>query len=262
MIYQSVLARAALALARRGLAVFPCCPRGKRPATTNGVKDATTDPDTIQRWWGREPQLNVAVATGDVSAIFVLDVDGVDAEAELRKLEQKYGELPSTVETITARGRHVFFKMPRTAVGNSASRVALGIDVRGDGGYVLVPPSMHPIGRQYTWSVDSASKFAAAPEWLIANISTPNNGVEKCATPPSEWLKIFKGINEGQRDNELTRLCGYFLRRYIDPIVTLELLHLVNAACCRPSLPRKDIERIVASIVRREIKRRTGYVQS
>jgi Bifunctional DNA primase/polymerase, N-terminal. len=68
--------RAALAYARKGLQIFPCQPRAKRPATANGLKDATTDPDRIRAWWHQEPAFNVAVATGAVSGIFVVDVDG------------------------------------------------------------------------------------------------------------------------------------------------------------------------------------------
>jgi hypothetical protein len=78
--------RAALALARRGLAVFPCWPRGKLPATAHGFKDATTDASTIESWWLRTSDANIGVATETVSGIFVVDVDGVDAEGELRKL--------------------------------------------------------------------------------------------------------------------------------------------------------------------------------
>ena len=103
---------AALTLAQQGLAVFPCQPRDKRPATERGCLDATTEPVIIRRWWRSNPDYNVAIATGAVSGVFVGDVDGVDAESELRKLEAEHGALPPTVEAITARGRHVYFKMP------------------------------------------------------------------------------------------------------------------------------------------------------
>ena len=110
--------RSALTLAAKGLYVFPCQPRDKRPATANGVKAATIDEITIRQWWQQIPDANIAFATGTPSKIFVLDVDGIDAEAELRKLEAKHGALPATVEVITARGRHVYFKMPTTPIRN------------------------------------------------------------------------------------------------------------------------------------------------
>src|SRR5665811_88438 len=79
--------RAALTLARKGLHVFPCRPLVPRPATANGLKDATTDLDLIRQWWRQEQRYNVAVTTGERSGIFVIDIDGLDAECELRKLE-------------------------------------------------------------------------------------------------------------------------------------------------------------------------------
>jgi len=82
-----MLLHTALTLASRRLHVFPCKPRDKRPATINGLKDATTELDTIRHWWRQEPQLNVAIATGTSSKIFVVDIDGPDAEGELCKLE-------------------------------------------------------------------------------------------------------------------------------------------------------------------------------
>jgi hypothetical protein len=174
------LIRAALTLARRGLAVVPCRPRDKRPATANGVKDATTNLTALRHWWNHEPQSNVAIATGLISGVFVLDLDGLDAEAELSRLEREYGQLPQTVQTITARGRHLFFKMTTRLVRNSTGKIAPGIDVRGDGGYVLAPPSVHPSGRRYAWSVDSASTFSEAPEWLLAKITMRSSPPPGC----------------------------------------------------------------------------------
>jgi hypothetical protein len=235
----------ALAFARRGLQVFPCGPRRKEPACAAGCNDATTDSGTIERWWRQEPDLNVAIATGVGSGVFVVDLDGVDAEAELRRLEAQHGALPASVEAVTPRpGRHIFFLYPASGrVRNSASRLAPGIDIRGDGGYVLVPPSIHPSGRRYEWSVDSARTFAAAPDWLVTLIAEPANGARTVITPPSEWRELVKGVAEGARDCSAAKLAGHLLRRRIDPFVVLELLQSWNATRCAPPLPEKDIER-------------------
>ena len=127
--------RAAVRFAEIGLHIFPCVPRTKVPATEHGVKDATTDLEIIKAWWHERPDCNIAIATGAASGIFVLDVDG--AELELHCLETKYGGLPATVEVVTPRGRHIYFKMPDVPVRNSAGKIAEGVDVRGEGGYVL-----------------------------------------------------------------------------------------------------------------------------
>jgi hypothetical protein len=241
--------RTALALAAIGMAVFPCRCRDKRPATVNGLKDATTDPEQITAWWTEQPDYNVAIATGAISKIFVVDVDGPDAECELKRLE-----LPPTVEAITARGRHLYFKHPNVLVRNTAGKIAPGIDTRGDGGYVLAPPSIHPSGALYRWAPNGARTAAAAPDRLIAKISERTNGK---ATPPAEWQQLFTSdIPEGQRDCTLTRMTGKLLRHCVNAADVLGIMQAINIVRCKPPLPPEDIERIVDSIAGREIKRR------
>ena len=246
--------RPALALAKKGVRVFPCTPRGKTPAVAGGCNAATTNEQTIVQWWQHIPDANIGIATGAPSGIFVVDVDGIDAEAELRKLEAQHGTLPASVEAITARGRHIYFRMPATDVRNSTGKIASGVDVRGTGGFVVAPPSVHPSGRRYTWSVDSASAIAEAPAWLLAKIA-PSNG-SKSGTPPSGWRDLIKGVSEGARDCSLTKLTGYLLRRHVDPFITLELIRIFNATRCAPPLSDKDVERIVSSVAGLELKRR------
>ena len=99
------------------------------------------------------------------------DVDGVDAELELRRLEGGARRPADHRRSDHHAGAASVFKMPNTPVRNSASKIAPGIDVRGDGGYVLAPPSIHPSGRAYAWSVDSANAIVPAPDWLLARIT-------------------------------------------------------------------------------------------
>jgi hypothetical protein len=179
----------------------------------------------------------------------------------LRRLETAYGELPETVESLTARGRHVWFRMPPDAgVRNSASRIARGIDVRGTGGYVLAPPSVHPSGRKYAWSVDSASAFAAAPPWLLQRIATPAAVAPRTAariTSSAEWQQLSgDSVGEGARNETLTRITGHLLRHYIDPLLALALVRAWNAAHCLPPLPESEVTRIVNSIASIEMRRR------
>jgi hypothetical protein len=156
---------AALAYAACGLPVFPCLPRAKEPAVKRGFHAATTNPETIKRMW-RVADRNVGIRTGVACGVWIFDIDGEDGEASLRALEAEHGALPPTWESITARGRHVWFCCDGP-VPCSTSKIAPGIDVRGDGGYVLVPPSIHPSGRAYVWSVDRADDLASAPDWLL-----------------------------------------------------------------------------------------------
>jgi hypothetical protein len=223
------LLEAALAFADCGLRVFPCKPRSKVPACAHGCQDATVDREQITQWWCARPDYNVAVATGKASGLIVFDIDGPDAEVAVRKLEHQHGKLPPTWETITPRGRHIGFEYPGRPVRNSVGKVAAGIDVRSDGGYILVPPSLHPCGRQYAWGVDSADEIATAPDWLI-EIAAPANGTAP-AVPPEEWADLIaNGVTKGARNVTVTRLAGHLLRRHVDPFVVLEILQAWNTS--------------------------------
>ncbi|MCR9272545.1 MULTISPECIES: bifunctional DNA primase/polymerase [Mameliella] len=160
----------ALEYAQRGWAVFPvhgivdgrctcgsddCKSPGKHPVFPGGFKNATTDGETIRDWWSQVPDANVAIATGEASGIFVLDVDiGADKSGErsLAELEERIGRLPAEAVVRTGSGGlHFYFAMPSAPIRSSASRLGLNLDVRGTGGYVVAPPSKHISGNNYTW---------------------------------------------------------------------------------------------------------------
>jgi hypothetical protein len=162
----SALLAAALDYAARMLPVFPCAPRGKEPACARGFHSATLNPETIKRLW-RQTDRNIGIPTGAVSGFWVLDVDGDNGEAHLFALEAEHGRLPPTREVITGGGgRHLWFKYTGP-IQSSVGKIAPGVDTRGDGGYVIVPPSVHGCGRTYHWSVDSAPELAEASAWLV-----------------------------------------------------------------------------------------------
>jgi hypothetical protein len=149
--------------------VFPCEPGAKRPLTRNGHWDATTDPRVIERWWKRWPSANVGVPTGKKSGVVVLDVDVDDGGLEsLAKLERAGAPAPKTARASTGGGGiHVFFRSPRgTQIRNSAGLLGPGLDVRGEGGYVVVPPSRTE--DSYKW-VDTSPLAEAS--WLIERLA-------------------------------------------------------------------------------------------
>ena len=163
-----MLLNAALAYARRGVPVFPCEPDGKRPLTYNGFWDATTETARIKAWWRRWPAANVGVPTGSRSGLLVLDVDSRDGGFEaLALLERRNGPLPETAKARTGGGGvHVFFRYPAgETVRNSAGALGSGLDVRGEGGYVVVPPSR--TGSAYEW-IDRSPP--AEPLWLLLRL--------------------------------------------------------------------------------------------
>jgi hypothetical protein len=149
--------------AKELLPVFPCQPRGKDPVTKRGFYDATTNPATIRRYW-RQADRNIGIPTGAVSGLWVFDEDP-GSEDYIRQLEDKHGPLPLTRTVRTGRGGlHRWFKYTGP-IQCSIGRVAPHIDVRGDGGYVLVPPSVHENGNRYAFL--NAAELAIAPDWLI-----------------------------------------------------------------------------------------------
>jgi putative DNA primase/helicase len=155
---------AALDYAALGFSVFPCCFQLKEPATRRGFYNATTNPATIRRCFGSTQAYNIGIRTGLASGVWVLDVDGPEGAASLRALEERNGPLPTTRRSQSARGFHLWWRTDLPAQC-SAGRVAPHIDVRGDNGYVLGPPSIHPSGHTYQWI--STEPLAVAPEWLL-----------------------------------------------------------------------------------------------
>jgi hypothetical protein len=253
------LRTAALKLAARGLRVFPCRERSKEPLINDNLTRATTDPNVINGWWSSR-SLNIGIATGESSGLWVLDIDGDEGEATLHKLEAEHGTLPPTVEAITGSGRHLYWRWPSgVEVRNTQCRDDLpGLDARGNGGYVLAPPSIHPSGRLYAWSVDSADGFEDASEWLIDCITRGGGDNTKVqATPPEVW-RTFVGetVDGSHRSAAIARLSGLLLRRYLDPLVSLDLVRLFNAARCAPPLEDDDVVSIVTAICSREQQRR------
>jgi hypothetical protein len=155
---------AALAYAERGYPVFPCSPNTKVPfARTNGCKDATTDEATIRRWWDSAPTANVAIATGSVSGLYVVDVDVVSSEV--------MPLLPTTWTARTRGGGWHYIYTSTEALPNTNKKAANAVhgdaDTRGEGGYILVFPSVID-GKSYTWVNDIDPE--PLPKWIADKV--------------------------------------------------------------------------------------------
>jgi hypothetical protein len=123
---------------------------GKHPRVRGGFKVATTDARQIEEWWRKWPDANIGIATGAVSGIMVIDVDGEKGLATLLALVAQYAALPPTAVVKTARGWHLYFLMPAGCQRIPCSS-GDGLDVRADCGYVVAPPSRHASGHIYQW---------------------------------------------------------------------------------------------------------------
>lgn len=179
----------AIACARAGLRVHPLymvdehlmcscwkgaeCPekqRGKHPRLSGWQQAATTDLDQVAAWWGQWPDAGIGVATGKGSRVWVLDCDGDEALAWYRDRCKAEG-LVRTRGARTGRGRHFWWRWPDDEAVSirNAQGIAPGVDVRGDGGYVIAPPTMHRSGVRYEWltSAPYAEAPELAPAWLV-----------------------------------------------------------------------------------------------
>ena len=158
--------------------VIPILPGSKRPALTRWTEQATTDTATIKEWWDGHDDYGVGIATGPTSGFWVLDVDDFDS---FRDLEQRYEMLPDTRTSITGSGGfHFLFRWPtdgRDIRNDAGRRLGPGLDVRGDGGQIVAPPSIHPNGNTYQWDAGLGDDIAEAPEWLLELV---------CAEPATE----------------------------------------------------------------------------
>src|SRR5690606_27300129 len=256
--HKAELMQAALEYARRGWRVFPCRPGDKRPM--KGFRwrnEATTDEETIKRWWNRWPDANIGLATGggrDGGGVVVLDVDGEAGERSLQELEEAYGPLPRTLEARTGGGgRHIFFKAPDWYVPISANKIGRKLDIRGDGGYVVAPPSIHKSGKRYEWI--TTSEPAELPDWLAAMIRKRTQQYTEKARQEvtgKVWENYLEGppIHEGERDERLFKI-GCSMRAngagYQDILATLLQ---INAERCVPPLPTSQVEQKAAQAIK------------
>jgi hypothetical protein len=167
---------AATTYAERGLLVFPLRPRDKIPATSDGFKSASAEPERVQAMWSGRAACNVGVACGSESGVLVLDIDGDDGRATLAAWEAEHEKLPATPTVATSKGFHFYFRHPgdSVAIRPSAGKAGKGIDIRTDGSYVVAPPSIHPSGAEYAWCHErwlSDLPLAPMPDWLIAKLA-------------------------------------------------------------------------------------------
>ena len=119
-----------------------------------------------------------------------------------------------------------------------------------------MPPSLHPSGKHYTWSVDSARAVAEAPDWLLAMITSDvGKGGERVAASPTEWKELFDSVApEGSRNNTITRLAGFLIRRQVGVVNTGTLLCCWARTHCVPPLTEDEVTDIVTSVARSHLR--------
>jgi len=224
-----------------------CEDPGKHPRTLHGLNDASTDPERIRRWWTRWPMANIGVRTGEASGIDVLDIDPRHGgDDSLDELVASSGESPRTVEQLTGGGgRHLLFRH-RPGMQSSVGRLP-GIDVRGDGAYVVVAPSSHVSGQRYSWELSSLPGEVEVAEWPTSWLKALRSSGGLVRAPASP---VKDQIPTGRRNETLASLAGTMRRRGMTEEEIQAALLVANERRCAPPLQEYEVASIAQSVAR------------
>lgn len=237
---------AAIEYAKKGFAVFPLKYRDKVPLTRNGCKDATTDAAQIKAWWQKYPNANIGLATGSVSQnVFVIDLDidedrGIDGYHSLEDWQREHGDFPETWTAITGRGGYHLYYRGNGKIKNRAGIID-GVDIRGNGGYVVAPPSIHKNGNRYEWEY-SPDEF---------EIAKADNNVEYFLSHDDQKhgtaFTMPNIVAAGQRNQMLFRFACMMQAKGASDQSVFAATMAENESSCSPPLTEQEVRIIVSS---------------
>ncbi len=221
-----------------------CSSPGKHPKSKNGSKDATVDELKIRQFC-QSGTTNIGIATGRTSCLCILDVDPKNGgDRSFLEIINKFGPLPKTIVALTGSegGRHYYFKYPICGMRNKTN-ILPGLDIRGDGGFVVAPPSLHKSGRNYMWEYSSSpdnTAISEMPDWLLDLIL---NKESKKQIEGGLW-------SVGGRNNNLFKLASSLQGRGMETLAIHELITNENENRCQPPLDASEVKKIVESVER------------
>lgn len=255
----------AIDLARLGWAIFPVIPRDKRPATTHGFKDASRDVALVRDMFRPSSSYNIGVATGSLSdGLVVIDADvkpgqGKDGASFVETWQREHGAWPDTVEAVSGGGGHHWYFSAPSGIKSSAN-AEHGVDVRGEGGYIVAPPSVHPSGTRYEWVV-GASPFerdvAQANDSVLGLISYLSSKPK--GSPRWNEKEV---VPEGTRDDELFRACSSWQARGFSDEEIMNLALEYNERSFRPPLSADEVRAKVEHVTSTYPKRSSNTVKA
>lgn len=182
----------AMFYASKGFRVFPCA-TDKTPLVSGGCLAATADTEIVRRWWAMYPEANIGLATGD--GLAVVDIDQEDTPEGV--------EIPATLTVKTGRGHHYYYSTPQSVKGGTHIKMP-HVDLRGEGGYVIVPGSIHANGHVYTWEeIDDLPNFESmvqAPDWVLSRTHGGRRVDNFAVTEDDEREHAWRPAREGERD--------------------------------------------------------------
>ena len=235
--------------ARKGWPVLPLIPGEKRPAIRGGFHSASADSDFIAREFANGSR-GVGIRTGSSSGLFVLDIDPRNGGDEsLERLLEEHGSLPDTLSVRTGSGgRHFYFRVPAGGVRCKTNVVGrAGVDLKGEGGYVVAPPSRHSNGSCYEWATADGpdALIAEMPAWLVELVQEKPSG---SASAPAQAVNL--DALEGARNDTIFKLARKLRDAGLSECVAAELACQANASFS-PPLGEAEVRRAVASVFTR-----------
>lgn len=260
----------ALRYAAAGIPVFPlhwikqdgncscrqgamCTAKGKHPRIKNWNEEASTDQEKVKQWWEKTPSANIGIPMGEKSGLVALDVDTRHrGEESLAMLMDEFDILPDTITATTGGGgKHYIFKYTEELCLKNVVGFRNGLDIRTQGGMIVVAPSVHGSGRKYAWD-EGKSPFdmeaAEMPAWLVEEIRKV--GIQLPTKKKAAADTPRKKISEGGRNNHLTSLAGALRRKGISEEGILATLRAENRDRLEPPLDDDTVVAIAKSITR------------
>ncbi len=241
------LLQAALNYANSGFSVIPIMPDKKPFIKWEKYQTHRATEEEIRQWFSKWPNAMIGIVTGQISRLFVIDCDTVDGYNSIEKL------LPDSLEIPTARtprgGWHFYFKYSEDSDFTTKAGIMPGVDIRGEGGYIIAAPSVNAEGKSYTWQISIAdiTELPSLPHSLksaLINKSTLYRaGVDTFVDNATFYKAGTRNSDLFTVANALTK--NKLQRSFIDQ--TIEIL----AKNCSPPYPRKEIESIISSAIDR-----------
>jgi len=242
---------AAIRYAELGYEVLPVVAGAKNPLTEHGVRDATLDTKIIESWWTRWPNANIGVSA---AGLVIIDIDSKD-DVRWPEDEERACELVESARAISVTpsgGRHFFFRRPDGVSWRcSVRKLAANVDVRTDGGYVVVPPSKLLAGA-YVWlkELDTAKEFLSIPPKWLCDLLDEREREYTSKINKSAQLDETRVIEEGTRNDVLFRIGAKLRSIGFDFEEIYSALSVVNRRRCRPQLDDVEVWRIAESASR------------
>lgn len=240
----------ALTYFRHGWQVMPC--HNKKPSldTWEYLQDFRIKEDTIVKWWTEWPEAQIAVVCGRISGITVVDIDWVKNEAKEILYDQSIKPeviaeriKDAPVSKTGSLGRHVFLR--NFDAMNSTKEIHRQIDIKSDGGYIILPPSIHENGNRYEWVNQWDMVLPEAPESL-------KKACKEVKSLPKDWERVLAGVGVGKRNVDGAKVAGSLIRAFRKDIGTAWTIFLLWNKGNSPPMEEEELKSIFNSIFKKD----------